>query len=51
VPDEFVNVRCVADDVESAVEFYTTYFGFEVRSSHPPAFADARQPAAPGQRP
>jgi catechol 2,3-dioxygenase-like lactoylglutathione lyase family enzyme len=27
-------------DVENAVAFYTTHFGFTVRSSHPPAFAD-----------
>ena len=40
MPDEFVNVRYMVDDVESAVDFYTTHFGFEVRSSHPPAFAD-----------
>jgi catechol 2,3-dioxygenase-like lactoylglutathione lyase family enzyme len=40
VPDEFVNVRYMVDDVERAVDFYTTHFGFEVLSSHPPAFAD-----------
>jgi catechol 2,3-dioxygenase-like lactoylglutathione lyase family enzyme len=35
-----VNVRYMVDDVERAVDFYTTHFGFEVLSSHPPAFAD-----------
>ena len=40
MPDEFVNVRYMVDDVETAVAFYTTHFGFEVRSSHVPAFAD-----------
>ncbi len=30
----------MVDDVEDAVAFYTTHFGFAVRSSHPPAFAD-----------
>ena len=40
MPDEFVNVRYMVDDVESAVAFYTTHFGFEVRSSAAPAFAD-----------
>src|SRR4029453_16883066 len=30
----------MVDDVEKAVDFYTTHFGFTVRSSHPPAFAD-----------
>ena len=40
MPDELVNVRYMVDDVEDAVAFYTTHFGFEVRSSHVPAFAD-----------
>ncbi len=38
--DELVNVRYMVDDVEEAVDFYTTHFGFEVRSSFAPAFAD-----------
>ena len=40
MPDEFVSVRYMVDDVENAVAFYTTHFGFEVRSSAAPAFAD-----------
>jgi catechol 2,3-dioxygenase-like lactoylglutathione lyase family enzyme len=40
VPDELVNVRYMVDDVESAVAFYTTHFGFTLRSSAAPAFAD-----------
>jgi catechol 2,3-dioxygenase-like lactoylglutathione lyase family enzyme len=40
VPDELVNVRYMVDDVDSAVAFYTTHFGFTVRSNHAPAFAD-----------
>ena len=40
MPDEFVNVRYMVDDVEDAVAFYTTHFGFTVRSSAAPAFAD-----------
>jgi catechol 2,3-dioxygenase-like lactoylglutathione lyase family enzyme len=40
VPEEIVNVRYMVDDVESAIDFYTTYFGFTVRSSAAPAFAD-----------
>ena len=40
MPDEIVNVRYMVDDVDTAVDFYTTHFGFTVRSSHPPAFAD-----------
>jgi catechol 2,3-dioxygenase-like lactoylglutathione lyase family enzyme len=40
VTDELVNVRYMADDVEEAVAFYTTHFGFTVRSNYAPAFAD-----------
>ena len=37
---ELVNVRYMVEDVEEAVAFYTTHFGFTVRSSAAPAFAD-----------
>jgi catechol 2,3-dioxygenase-like lactoylglutathione lyase family enzyme len=40
VHDEQVNVRYVVDDVEDAVAFYNTHFGFTLRSSAAPAFAD-----------
>jgi len=40
MPDELVNVRYMVDDVENAVAFYTTHFGFTVRSNAAPAFAD-----------
>jgi catechol 2,3-dioxygenase-like lactoylglutathione lyase family enzyme len=40
VPDELVNVRYMVDDVESAIAFYTTHFGFTLRTSAAPAFAD-----------
>ena len=40
MPDELVNVRYMVDDVEAAVDFYTTHFGFALRSSAAPAFAD-----------
>ena len=40
MPDEFVNVRYMVDDVDSAIDFYTTHFGFTVRTSAAPAFAD-----------
>ena len=40
MPDEIVNVRYMVDDVEDAVAFYREHFGFEVRSSFAPAFAD-----------
>ena len=40
MPDQLVNVRYMVDDVEAAVDFYTTHFGFTVRSNAAPAFAD-----------
>ena len=40
MPDEFVNVRYMVDDVEAAVAFYTTHLGFEPRTNFAPAFAD-----------
>jgi catechol 2,3-dioxygenase-like lactoylglutathione lyase family enzyme len=40
LPDELVNVRYMVDDVEDAIAFYTTHFGFTLRSSAAPAFAD-----------
>jgi len=40
VPDQLVNVRYMVDDVDNAVDFYTTHFGFTVRSNAAPAFAD-----------
>jgi catechol 2,3-dioxygenase-like lactoylglutathione lyase family enzyme len=40
VPDELVSVRYMVDDVEKAVDFYTTHFGFTLRTSAAPAFAD-----------
>ena len=52
MPDELVNVRYMVDDVENAIAFYTTHFGFErahqrrtrVRRRRP------RQPAAAAER-
>jgi catechol 2,3-dioxygenase-like lactoylglutathione lyase family enzyme len=38
--DNMVNVRYMVDDVDAAVAFYTTHFGFTVRSNAAPAFAD-----------
>ena len=40
MPDQLVNVRYMVDDVEKAVDFYTTVFGFTVRTDFAPAFAD-----------
>lgn len=65
--DETVSVRYLVDDVQAAIDFYTTHFGFEVRTAFPPAFADvvrgnlrlllsgpqssAGRPMADGERP
>ena len=38
--DDLVSVRYLVDDVDAAVDFYTGHFGFTVRSSAAPAFAD-----------
>jgi catechol 2,3-dioxygenase-like lactoylglutathione lyase family enzyme len=38
--DTLVNVRYMVDDVQTAVDFYTTHLGFSLRSSAAPAFAD-----------
>jgi len=40
MPDELVNVRYMVDDVQTAVDFYTTHFGFTLNMSAAPAFAD-----------
>jgi catechol 2,3-dioxygenase-like lactoylglutathione lyase family enzyme len=38
--DQFASVRYVVDDVQAAVDLYTTHFGFKVNMSAAPAFAD-----------
>jgi catechol 2,3-dioxygenase-like lactoylglutathione lyase family enzyme len=38
--NEMVNVRYMVDDVDAAIDFYTTHLGFKVRMSAAPAFAD-----------
>ncbi|MDX6707194.1 MAG: hypothetical protein QOI48_3040 [Solirubrobacteraceae bacterium] len=40
MPDDLVSVRYIVTDVEGAVDFYTRHFGFTLRSSAAPAFAD-----------
>lgn len=37
---ELASVRYIVDDVDAAIEFYTTHLGFTVRSHPAPAFAD-----------
>jgi catechol 2,3-dioxygenase-like lactoylglutathione lyase family enzyme len=65
--DGTVNVRYMVGDVAAAIDFYTTLFGFEVRTNAAPAFADvtlgnlrlllsgpassAGRPMADGERP
>ncbi len=43
MPDELVNVRYMVDDVQTAVDFYTTNFGFTLNMSAAPAFADVQR--------
>ncbi|KAA9378133.1 VOC family protein [Microbispora amethystogenes] len=39
-PDRFAGVRYIVDDVQAAVDFYTTHLGFTLRAAAAPAFAD-----------
>jgi catechol 2,3-dioxygenase-like lactoylglutathione lyase family enzyme len=39
-PEQHGSVRYVVDDVQAAVDFYTTHLGFTVNMSAAPAFAD-----------
>lgn len=38
--EQYASVRYLVDDVQAAVDFYTTHLGFTVRSHPAPAFAD-----------
>ena len=58
--EDTVNVRYMVDDVATAIDFYTSHFGFTVRTSALPAFADVIRgnlrlllsgPASSGGRP
>ena len=40
-PDQYASVRYLVDDVQAAIDFYTTHLGFTVSTSAAPAFADA----------
>jgi catechol 2,3-dioxygenase-like lactoylglutathione lyase family enzyme len=43
MPDDLtdlVHVRYMVDDVDAAIDFYTTHLGFTLRMSAAPAFAD-----------
>ncbi|MEU8609430.1 VOC family protein [Actinoplanes sp. NPDC048791] len=39
-PEQYAAVRYLVDDVQQAVDFYTTQLGFTVKTSAAPAFAD-----------
>ncbi|MEV0806198.1 VOC family protein [Micromonospora sp. NPDC050200] len=39
-PDQYASVRYLVDDVQAAVDFYTTHLGFQLRTNAGPAFAD-----------
>ena len=49
--EDTVNVRYMVDDVASAIDFYTTHFGFEAQTTALPAFADVTrgQPTSPAE--
>ena len=38
--DQYASVRYIVDDVQKAVDFYTTHLGFTVNTRPAPAFAD-----------
>lgn len=39
-PDQTVSVRYMVDDVQAAIDFYSSHLGFTVRTTAVPAFAD-----------
>jgi catechol 2,3-dioxygenase-like lactoylglutathione lyase family enzyme len=39
-PDQYVSFRYLVDDVQAAVDFYTTHLGFTPNINAAPAFAD-----------
>lgn len=39
-PDRYASVRYLVDDVQAAVDFYTSHLGFSLHTSAAPAFAD-----------
>jgi catechol 2,3-dioxygenase-like lactoylglutathione lyase family enzyme len=39
-PDQYASVRYLVDDVQAAIDFYTTHLGFTLKTSAAPAFAD-----------
>ena len=41
--DQTVHVRYLVDDVQAAIDFYTTHLGFTVNTAFLPAFADVQR--------
>ena len=39
-PDQYASVRYLVEDVQAAIDFYTTHLGFTVNMNAAPAFAD-----------
>jgi catechol 2,3-dioxygenase-like lactoylglutathione lyase family enzyme len=39
-PDQYAGVRYLVNDVQAAIDFYTTHLGFRLNTSAAPAFAD-----------
>ncbi len=39
-PEQYASVRYIVDDVQAAIDFYTTHLGFTENMSAAPAFAD-----------
>ena len=39
-PDQYASVRYLVNDVQAAIDFYTTHLGFTLNTSAAPAFAD-----------
>ena len=39
-PDQYASVRYLVDDVQAAIDFYTTHLGFTLNANAAPAFAD-----------
>jgi predicted enzyme related to lactoylglutathione lyase len=42
-PSEYASFRYIVDDVQAAVDFYTTHLAFTVGMNGAPAFADVRR--------
>ena len=39
-PDQYASIRYLVNDVQAAIDFYTTHLGFTLNTSAVPAFAD-----------